>query len=229
MSYLAICYQYYHYSPSSFQTFVNWLSYVWCNDRVGGRFFMVSGREGGCWVKMSATMVHRPRKIKKKYWLKRPKVVPKKTKFGPTYKWLKISHLEFFFWRYYFGHATFLYLSTRSGGHHQIFFNSTFSNRKSQSKQLLAKKVTHFTIPFRSKILTHFTRRNSLDIEKKCYRNAAKTLFDFIYFPANMVPFGARNNICTAPFLDPQELHSWSTLKANFCIFLRKKTFVSNT
>ena len=90
----------------------------------------------------------------------------------------------------------------------RFFFNSTFSNRKSQSKQLLAKKVTHFTIPFRSKILTHFTRRNSLDIEKKCYRNAAKTLFDFTYFPANMVLFGARNNICTAPFLDPQELHS---------------------
>ena len=97
MSYLAICYQYYHYLPSSFQTFVNWLSYVWCNDRVVGRFFMVSGRDGDCWVKMSATMVHRPQKIKKKYWLKRPKVVPKKTKFGPKYKWLKISHLEFFF------------------------------------------------------------------------------------------------------------------------------------
>ena len=31
---------------------------------------------------------------------------------------------------------------------------------------------------------------------------------------------GVRKNIYTALFLDTQELHSWSTLKANVCIFL---------
>ena len=31
---------------------------------------------------------------------------------------------------------------------------------------------------------------------------------------------GVRKNICTALFLDTQELDSWSTLKANVCIFL---------
>ena len=36
----------------------------------------------------------------------------------------------------------------------------------------------------------------------------------------NLLLFGVRKNICTAPFLDTQELHSWSTLKANVCIFL---------
>ena len=31
----------------------------------------------------------------------------------------------------------------------------------------------------------------------------------------------AEKNICTAPFLEAQELFSWSTLKANICIFLK--------
>ena len=35
-----------------------------------------------------------------------------------------------------------------------------------------------------------------------------------------MFLFGVRKNICTAPFVAAQELHSWSTLKANVCIFL---------
>ena len=31
---------------------------------------------------------------------------------------------------------------------------------------------------------------------------------------------GARKNICTTPFFDAQELHSWSILKANVGIYL---------
>ena len=50
--------------------------------------------------------------------------------------------------------------------------------------------------------------------------NTAKNLSDFTSFPANMFLCGVRKNICTTPFLDTQELHSWSTLKANVCIFL---------
>ena len=40
-----------------------------------------------------------------------------------------------------------------------------------------------------------------------------------------MFLFGVRENICTAPFPDAQELHFWSTLKANVWIDLRKKFF----
>ena len=47
----------------------------------------------------------------------------------------------------------------------RFFFNVRFSNRKSQSHQKLLKKITHFTIQFRSKnFLTHFTNLSSLDI-----------------------------------------------------------------
>ena len=77
----------------------------------------------------------------------------------------------------------------------RVFFNFRFSGRKFQIQQKQAKKITHFTIHFCSKNLTHFT-------------NTAKDLSDFKNFPANMFLFGVRKNICTTPFLDAQELHS---------------------
>ena len=55
----------------------------------------------------------------------------------------KISYLEFFFWKYSFGHTKFLYLPRRSSGYNQSFFNFRFSSRKSQSQQKVAKKITH--------------------------------------------------------------------------------------
>ena len=74
-----------------------------CLIRAVGTFFMVGG-----WVKITATMVGRRRKIKKKHWLKRPKAIPQKTKFGPKYKWFKISYLSFFFWKYVLEHTSSL-------------------------------------------------------------------------------------------------------------------------
>ena len=53
-----------------------------------------------------------------------------------------------------------------------------------------------------------------------CSQNTAKKLSQFTNFPANMFLFGVRKIICTEPFSDAQELLSWSTLKANVCIFL---------
>ena len=53
-----------------------------------------------------------------------------------------------------------------------------------------------------------------------CSRNEVKKLFYLTDFPAKVLLFGVRKNICTGPLLDIQELHSWITLKANVCIFL---------
>ena len=47
----------------------------------------------------------------------------------------------------------------------RYFFYSRFLSRKSQSQQRLAKKITHFTIQFRSRNLTHFKSLNSLHME----------------------------------------------------------------
>ena len=113
-------------------------------------------------------------------------------------------------------------MSRSSSGHHQslFFFNFRFFSRKSQSQQKLAKKITHFTIQFCSKNLTNFTKLNSIDIEKNMLPQHGQKPFWLYKFLANMFLFGVRKNICTAPFLDAQELHSWSKLKANVYIFL---------
>ena len=115
-------------------------------------FFLAGPQEAFSWwrayVKMSATIVGRRRKILKLHWIKRPKTVPQKSKFGPENKLFKISYQE--------------------------FINFRFSVRKSQSQQKLAKKVTHFTIQFQSKNLIYFTK---LNIVKKIFsRNTTKNL-----------------------------------------------------
>ena len=66
--------------------------------------------------------------------------------------------------------------SFQKKGSWSLAFNFRFSSRKSQSQQKLTKKITHFTIQFHSKHLTHFTNLNSLNIVKICSRNQPKTL-----------------------------------------------------
>ena len=128
---------------------------------------------------------------------------------------------EILVWKYYFGHKMFLYSSTHSSGHHlKLFLIFRFSSRKSQSLTKVSEKITHFTTRFRSKNLAHFKTSTQLTLKKICCGNTDKNLYDFTNFPANMFLFGIRKNIGTAPFLDAQELHAWSTLKANVCIFL---------
>ena len=108
-------------------------------------FYGGGGGGGGDWVKMSATMVGRGWKVLKKHWLKRPKAVSKKAKFGPnTYLGIQIFHIR--------PHVPVDNI--------RVIFNFTFSNRKSQSQQKLAKRITHFTIQFCSKNLPHFTNLN---------------------------------------------------------------------
>ena len=65
-----------------------------------------------------------------------------------------------------------------------LSFNFKFSRRKSQSQQILAKKITHFTIQFRSKHLTHLTNLNSLNIVKI---TKAKKPYSFYKFSSKHV------------------------------------------
>ena len=72
------------------------------------------------------------RKVLKLHSLKCPKTVPKKWNLDQ-----KVNDSKRYIWSL------------------SLIFR--FSNRKSQRQQTLAKKITHFTIQFRSKNLTHFT------------------------------------------------------------------------
>ena len=124
-------------------------------DRVVGSFSMVG--ECKCWP----PWLTENEKLKN-HWLKRPKAVPKKRKFGQKYKWFKISHLDFFFFENIISGIQIVCIRPQVPVDIiKVFFN--FS--KSQSQQKLVKKITDFTIQFRSKNLTHFTSLNPLDIE----------------------------------------------------------------
>ena len=127
-----------------------------------------------------------------------------------------ILFLKILFWAYNF----FIFVEKFPRTSSEFLFNFRFSSRKSQSQQKLAKKITHFTIQFRSKNLTHFTNLNSLDIENNMLSQHSQKPFWLYKFSANMFLFGVRKNICTAFFIDAQEIHYWSILKANVCIFL---------
>ena len=124
----------------------------------------------GDWVKISPTMVGWRWKIEKKYWLKRLKVVLQKYKNIEMMDQYR-NNSKFYIYYSFFeniisGIQIFCVLSTRSSGHHQSFFYSRFSIRKSQSQRKLVKKITHFSIQLHSKNLTYFMNLNSLDIEK---------------------------------------------------------------
>ena len=69
----------------------------------------------------------------------------------------------------------------------EFFLISRFSSRKSQSPQKLAKKITHFTIQFRSKNLTQFTSL-SLDIENNTLPQHSQKHFWLYKFSSKHVP-----------------------------------------
>ena len=100
-----------------------------------------------------------------------------------------------------------------------LSFNFRFFNRKTQSQQKLAKKITHFTTQFHSKNLIYFTNLNSLNIVKNLLPQHSWKPIQFTNFAANMFLIDVRKKIYTASFLGTQELHSRNTGKENACIF----------
>ena len=104
----------------------------------------------------------------------------------------------------------------------EFHFNFRYSSRKSQSQQKLAitywSLILWYSFAKRTSLILWTSTRLTLKII--CSRNAAKNLSDFKNFSADMFLVGVRKNICIASFIDSQELHSWSTLKANVFIFL---------
>ena len=126
-----------------------------------------------------------------------------------------------FFGKYFFGHTTFLYSSTSSSGHHYcFFFNFRYFSRKSQSQQKLPKKITNFTIQFRSTNLTHFMKLNSLDIKNNIFLQHSQKPFWLYEFSSKHVSvWGKKKHLHPIISWRPK-LHSWSILKANDRIFL---------
>ena len=96
------------------------------------------------------------------------------------------------------------------------FLISDFLVESLKPKKDQKKKITHFTIQFRSK--SHSFYKPCL--AQICSRNQAKNLTHFTNFQANMFLVGVIKSICTTPFQEAQELHSRRTWKVNVCILL---------
>ena len=138
-------------------------------------------------------------KNKKKHWLKRPKAVP-----------LQNSTIS----------LTTIYSLTRSSQHHQSFFLiADFLAESLKAKQKLAKKITHFTIQFCSKNLTHFTNLNLLDIENNILLQHSQKPFSLYKFSSKHFSGCCQKKHLHCTISRRQELYSQSTLKAvYFCI-----------
>ena len=178
-------------------------------------------------------MVSRRRKIKRKHWLKHPKAVLQKTKFGPRYKWFKISYLELFYWKYYFWHTTFFYSSTCSSEHHQSsFFDFRFSRRKSQNQQKLSIKITYFAIQVGSKHCTHFTNLNSLDIENNMLpKHCQKPFSIYKFFGKHVFVWCQQKHLhCTISWHPRNAFLKYFESKClHISVYLIKKIFVPKT
>ena len=82
--------------------------------------------------------------------------------------------MELFLFRPY---NFFIFVETFQRTSSEFLLNFRLYSRKSQSHQELAKKITHFTIQFRSKNLTHFTNLSSFEIENNMLpKHSQKTL-----------------------------------------------------
>ena len=112
-----------------------------------------------------------------------------------------------------------IYSSTHTSGHYQSFFlNSNFlAESLKPTKTIENNQFFYDTVLLKN--LTHFTNLNSLNIEKNMLPQHIQKPFS-LYKCSSKHLVGVKKNICTAPFLDAQEMHSQSTLKANVCIFL---------
>ena len=113
-----------------------------------------------------------------------------------------------------------------------FIFNFRFSSRNSQSQQKLGKKVTYFTIQFRSKNLTHLTKLNSLDIENNTLLQHSQKPFSLYRFLSKYISVWCRKKHlhCTI-FWRPRTvfLKHFECKCLYIYAYLRKKTFVPET
>ena len=124
----------------------------------------------------------------------------------------------------------FLYLLPRSTEHHQsCILIFTISSRKSQSQQNLAKKITHFTIQFRSKNLTHFTNLNSIDIENNMLlQHSQKPFWLYKFFSNYVAVWCQKKHLHCSPSWRPKTafLKYFQSKCLHISAYLRKKIFV---
>ena len=110
-------------------------------------------------------------------------------------------------------------LKIPKSGASELFLISDFPAEmvKANKNYQKASHILQYNFAQKTSLILQASAHLSLKII--CSRNTARSISGFTNFPVNMFLFGVRKDICTAAF-DAQELHFWSTLKANVCILL---------
>ena len=138
---------------------------------------------------------------------KKLKNAPAKTPYlkykWPKYKWFKISCFAFFFEILF--QACNLFILCQMFQWTSEFFLILDFLAEGRKANKLANKITHFTKWIRSKCLTSFRNLSSLDVDLN--------LLDLQREAFLAWNFSRKHNSVWC--------HSWNTLKAIFCIFLR--------
>ena len=123
-----------------------------------------------------------------------------------------MSYLKLFFWKYYFIHTVF-YIRW-----HVLVDIIRFSNRKSQSQQKLAKRITHFTMQFRPKNLTYFTKFSSVEIASNMLLLRTFQTFPKTYFCLVPEKTFALHHLLTHKNCILEAI--WMKMSVNLCITL---------
>ena len=98
----------------------------------------------------------------------------------------------------------FIFVHTFQWTSSEFFLIFRLSSRKSQSQQKLAKKITHFTIQFRTKNFTHFTNLNSLDVENDVLPHQSKTFLTLQVFQQTYFSLVSEKTFRLYHFLTPK-------------------------
>ena len=114
--------------------------------------------------------------LKKKRWLELPKAVSKKRNLDQNVNF-KVSYLNYVFENIILRIQRFYICPDVPVKIIEFFFNYRFFNRKSQSRQILAKRITHFTIQFRAKSLTNFITLDALEVVNNMLPQSSQKLF----------------------------------------------------
>ena len=130
-------------------------------------------------------------------------------KFGQKYKWFKISHVESFFWKYYFRHTGCLYTFQWTSSEFPLISNFLTEILKAYKNYWKRSLILQYSFAQKTSLILRISFH--LTLKTICSRNTTKTLSVFTNIPENIFLFSVWNNICTAPFLYAQEPHSWST------------------
>ena len=143
------------------------------------------------------TIVSWRRKINKKHWLKRPtKHSPKRQNLDQNINDSKSHNLEFFFWKYFFGHNIFLYLSSRK--------DHTFYNTVSLKKtSLILRTSAHLTL------ITNFTANMFLFGVRKDICTAAFLGVQWLHFWTTL-----KANVCIFLYISLKKLCSRDVVRS---------------